>query len=323
MEPKKLHMFYETEILPSSPFHFDGTFHKPSHFPSPDRHYEKGVYWQTIRLENTAFGVKFVDQGSISEPKILLEIYSEEKQTAEKYDKLLKEIGFRFDLQSDLSEFIKLCENDSVLKPAVKRWMGMRVSAGESLYEFLVITTVLQNATVKRSSQMFENLFKLYGSQVAFDERNLYVFWEPETLAQADEQVLRDLKMGYRAKTFIRQAQKIVNEKISEYQLRTLDNDKLKENLLPFYGIGPASVWYLMFEVFKRYDALDYISPWEQKIYSRLLFEEENVDTKIILENVKARWGNWRMLAVHYLFEDLFWQRKNQSIPWLEELIRL
>jgi len=29
------------------------------------------------------------------------------------------------------------------------------------------------------------------------------------------------------------------------------------------------------------------------------------------------------MLAAHYLFEDLFWQRKTQKIPWLEDLIRL
>ena len=29
------------------------------------------------------------------------------------------------------------------------------------------------------------------------------------------------------------------------------------------------------------------------------------------------------MLAVHYIWEDLFWQRRNTSIPWLEKLIRL
>lgn len=29
------------------------------------------------------------------------------------------------------------------------------------------------------------------------------------------------------------------------------------------------------------------------------------------------------MLAVHYLFEDLFWQRKRHQIGWLDELIRM
>lgn len=60
-----------------------------------------------------------------------------------------------------------------------------------------------------------------------------------------------------------------------------------------------------------------------KKIYSRLLFDQELVDAKLILQGVDRRWGKWKMLAAHYLFEDLFWQRKNQPIPWLEELIRL
>jgi hypothetical protein len=29
------------------------------------------------------------------------------------------------------------------------------------------------------------------------------------------------------------------------------------------------------------------------------------------------------MLAAHYLFEDLFWRRRNEPAEWLEELIRL
>jgi hypothetical protein len=47
------------------------------------------------------------------------------------------------------------------------------------------------------------------------------------------------------------------------------------------------------------------------------------VDAKQILAYAAQRWGKWKMLAVHDLFEDLFWQRKNQSIPGLEDLIRL
>jgi hypothetical protein len=29
------------------------------------------------------------------------------------------------------------------------------------------------------------------------------------------------------------------------------------------------------------------------------------------------------MIPAHILFEDLFWQRRNQPVPWLEELICL
>ena len=65
------------------------------------------------------------------------------------------------------------------------------------------------------------------------------------------------------------------------------------------------------------------VSPWEQKIYSRLLFDEELVEAGVILGEVERRWGRWKMLAAHLVFEDLFWQRRSQPVPWLEELIRL
>ena len=36
-----------------------------------------------------------------------------------------------------------------------------------------------------------------------------------------------------------------------------------------------------------------------------------------------ARFGEYEMLAVHYIWEDLFWRRKHEPVEWLEKLIRL
>ncbi len=79
----------------------------------------------------------------------------------------------------------------------------------------------------------------------------------------------------------------------------------------------------MLFDVFPRYDALDHIPPWEQKIYSRLMFGQELVPAERILEEAERRWGHWKMLAAHYLFEDLFWRHEARPIPWLEALIGL
>ena len=43
------------------------------------------------------------------------------------------------------------------------RWRGVHPSTYSSLYEYLVISTLLQNATVRRTVQMAENLFGQYG----------------------------------------------------------------------------------------------------------------------------------------------------------------
>ncbi|HEU0294594.1 MAG TPA: hypothetical protein VFR47_17775, partial [Anaerolineales bacterium] len=84
-------------------------------------------------------------------------------------------------------------------------------------------------------------------------------------------------------------------------------------------------VWYLLFDVFHHWDFFNHISPWEQKIYSKLFFDqdpEHPVEIRKILEHFE-RFGRYKQLAVHYVWEDLWWQRKNGQTPWLEKLIRI
>jgi len=202
------------------------------------------------------------------------------------------------------------------------RWRGTRTMGGP-LYESLVIYVVLQNATVRRSVQMLDNLFRAYGDLLHFDDQALYGFWSPQALDAAPEEDLRALKVGYRAKSLKKISSQFARGECDDSALRRLPNDELKRALLQIYGVGPATVWYLMFEVFHRNDAFDHISPWEQKIYSRLLFDQELVPAEQVLAEVERRWGRWKTLAAHYLFEDLFWRRANAPLPWLEDLIRL
>jgi 3-methyladenine DNA glycosylase/8-oxoguanine DNA glycosylase len=226
-------------------------------------------------------------------------------------------------LDADLAAFESKWGADPLLALALERWRGMRVSAGGSLYEMLVIYVLLQNATVRRTVQMMQALFERFGTLLRFDGHELYAFWPPEALAAVSEGDLRVLKVGYRARFLHRLSRDFASGAVDEAALRGLDKEEARRALLKLYGIGPASVGYLLFEVLHHYDALDYVSPWEQRIYSRLFFDEEVVPAERILGEAKRRWGPWRMLAAHHLFEDLFWRRKNEPIEWLEKLIRL
>ncbi len=321
--PLPLNVRFELILRPRPPFHFAGTFCKPSYFPTSDILYEDGVYRQSLRFNKRVVGLRLEPGGSGGYPEVLLCIFSAEPLDEAEAQSIAAEVRFRFDLEADLSPFLERFHQDEVLAPALARWWGMRPSSNASLYEYLVLSTVLQNATVRRTVQMHENLLGAYGSQVAFDGRVFSAYWPPAALAAASEADLRALKVGYRAKTLKRHAEMFAAGELDEKELRVRSSPDLKQRLLAIYGIGPASVWYLMFGVFKRYDAFEHISPWEQKIFSRLLFDRELVDAKEILAYVDRRWGEWKMLAAHYLFEDLFWRQKNENIPWLEELIRL
>jgi len=309
-------------LKPKAPYNFNSNFHKPSHFPSSDNIWEEDKYWITMLWQREKLGLKFSNKGTIDDPKINVEIYSKKSLSKEFTEELIKEIRWRFNFDSDISEFISKYKNDKSMGILIKKWKGTKPIAANSLYETLIIYIVLQNATVRRSVQMLENLFERFGAKVKFDNKILSIFWEPSAMATSSEEELRTLKLGYRAKFFFRIAKQFANKEIDEFSLRKMSKEEVKKEMLELYGIGPASVEYLLFEDFYFCGALQTIPPWEQKIISRLLFNKELVPTKQIF-NFFSKFKGYEKLAFHYVWEDVFWRRKHEHIEWLEKEIRL
>jgi 3-methyladenine DNA glycosylase/8-oxoguanine DNA glycosylase len=310
-------------LKPKSPYNFDANFHKPSHFPSSDNIWEKGKHWITIAWKNKKLGLKLENLGTIQKPKIKVSVYSQKILSKDFVNGLIPELRWRFNFDQDISEFCKKFKNDKILRPVIRKWKGMKPIAANSLYETLIIYVVLQNATVRRSVQMLENLFNKFGKKVKYDGKILSTFWKPKEILKATEKELRDLKVGYRAKFFLKISEQFAKKEIDEFSLRKKPKEEIKKEMLKLYGIGPASVEYLLFEDFYFLDALETIPPWEQKIMSRLIFNKKLVPAKRILDFFKKRYKGYEKLAFHYIWEDLFWQRKHKRIEWLEKEIRL
>jgi 3-methyladenine DNA glycosylase/8-oxoguanine DNA glycosylase len=325
-DPMVLEARRTLDLVPKAPFNFDATMHKPDHFPSADNEWEPGMRWQTMLWQRTPLGLKLENQGTVDRPRISLSIWSREELGQDFLDGLTDEINHRCNLQLDLTEFNRRFGDDPQLGPVIDKWRGMRPASYSSLYEYLIIAIVLQNATVRRSVNMMQALFEHYGTLLAYDDRELYCFWEPQVIDRATEQELRQLKVGYRAKSIKRVTKAFVSNEIDEFELRNKSREEQREALLRLYGIGPASVGYILGDVFHHLDEFDHISPWEQKIYSRLFFDtdpDEPVSVDRLLALFNQRFSGYRMLAVHYFWEDLFWRRKCEKIGWLEKLIRL
>jgi 3-methyladenine DNA glycosylase/8-oxoguanine DNA glycosylase len=313
-------------LHPSTPFHFDSSLHKPDHFPSTDNHWQPGVRWQTMLWQSVPLGLKFEQAGKLGEPAVRLNVWSEQPIDDEFVQSLTQEIDWRLNFSLNLAEFYRCFETDPQLGPVMNRWRGMRPMNAGSLYEYLIIAIVLQNATVRRSVNMLQALFEAFGTSLEYDGQKLSCFWPPEALRDVPEERLRALKIGYRAKSILRVSQAFYEGQIDEFTLRSASLEEQREALLALYGIGPASVGYILFDVFHRWDDFRHISPWEQKIYSKIFFErtpENPVPVAELLALFDQRFSPWRMLAVHYLWEDLWWCRVNEPVEWLEQLIRL
>ncbi len=312
------------ELKAVPPFNFDCTVYVPHYFPTPDFKWKPRVMWQTLNLNGKLFGLKMEDEGTIDDPKIKLTIYSKCKASQEKIQEIVKELEWKYGLREDICGFIKEFEHDKFLEPTFKRLRGMRNNCANSLYELLIISIVLQNATVRRTVQMMNNLFNSYGTKLKFDNKELSTYWNPEDLSKVSEDELRLLKVGYRAKMIKRVSEAFANREIDELKLRQMSNGDAREELMRLYGVGPATAGIILSGYLRRYDIFDLKGKfWEQKILSRVMFKKKLVPNEEIAEEFDSRYGKWKGLAFHYIFTDLFWRHREKPIPWLKREIRL
>ena len=249
-------------------------------------------------------GIKFINQGTVSNPLIEIKLYAKNKLPDEFINSLIEEIKYLYNLNLDLRGFYKKFKDDKVLGPVIKKWKGMRPGHPSSLYEYLIIGIVLQNASVRRSVQMFQTLLENYGKLLEFNRKKLWCFWNPGGLKNVSEDDLRKLKVGYRAKSIKKIDEQFEKGLIDEMELRKKDRETQMEELLKLYGVGPATIWYILFDVFHQWDFFNHISPWEQKIYSKGFFNkdpENPVPVKKLLKHFE-RFGEYKQLAVHYIW---------------------
>jgi len=143
-------------------------------------------------------------------------------------------------------------------------------------------------------------------------------------LDSVSEEDLRVLKVGYRAKMIKRMSEAFARGDIDELRLRRMNTEDARKELMKLYGVGPATAENLLGGYLRRYDTFDLKGKlWEQKILSRILFKKKLVPANGITRMFNKTYGNWRGLAFHYIFTDLFWRHREKSISWLEKEIRL
>ena len=257
----KLKLQKTFEIKPTKPFAFDPTFHKPDHFTSGDNFWEPGIRWQTWNWQGKCLGIKFSNKGTTANPVVEIKIFAKEKLPEIFLNSLIEEIKYLYNLNLDLTDFYKTFSKDKILGTIFKKWRGMRPGHPSCLYEYLIIGIVLQNASVRRSVQMFKALLENYGTLLEFDGKKLWCFWKPGKLQKVSEDKLRALKVGYRAKSIKKIDECFSRGLINEKELRSKDREMQMSELLKLYGVGPATVWYLLFDVFHHWDFFNHISP--------------------------------------------------------------
>lgn len=206
-----------------------------------------------------------------------------------------------FGVDDDLTDFYSIAKGDSILKYAVEDLYGLRIKTIPTLFEGIALSFCLQWTSFQRGLNMINCLVKRFGEQL----ENYYAFPTPEALANVGLEELKECKLGFRAERIKWMAERVVKGLELE-KLKSLPDDRLKEELLNIKWVGEWTAEALLLWRFKRYDAFS-IDVWSSKIFQVFYPKLKGKTSDEIKKFADDKWGKYKGLVFYYLMCD----RKN------------
>lgn len=128
---------------------------------------------------------------------------------------------------------------DEFLKEAATWGSGIRILRQEP-FEMLISFIISQNKNIPSIKACIERICQGYGKKLIDDKtgKTYYTFPTAEKLANAKQDDLRALKLGYRDEYIIGAARRVLNGEIDFDYLKTCSHEEAVETLKKIRGIG-------------------------------------------------------------------------------------
>lgn len=193
-----------------------------------------------------------------------------------------------FDLDTDYGKIKeRLAESEPLIRPAAEYGCGIRI-LNQDIFETIISFIISQNNNIPRIRKNIESLCDRYGETIEGADRR--AFPSPEALAEADEEELAAMKLGYRGPYIIAAAKRFLE----------CGSPEGREELLAYLGIGPKVANCIMLFGLRDTEAFP-VDTWVKQIMNDMYGFEMN-DTKGMQRFAAEKFGGLAGYAQQYLF---------------------
>ena len=193
-----------------------------------------------------------------------------------------------FDLDTDYGKIKeRLAESEPLIRPAAEYGCGIRI-LNQDIFETIISFIISQNNNIPRIRKNIESLCDRYGEPIEGADRR--AFPSPEALAEADEEELAAMKLGYRGPYIIAAAKRFLE----------CGSPEGREELLAYLGIGPKVANCIMLFGLRDTEAFP-VDTWVKQIMNDMYGFEMN-DTKGMQRFAAEKFGGLAGYAQQYLF---------------------
>ncbi|MFT4892254.1 MAG: N-glycosylase/DNA lyase [Candidatus Nanohaloarchaea archaeon] len=210
------------------------------------------------------------------------------------------EVEEALDLKTDLETVFSGFPGSSALDKAKSDLWGLRI-INDEFFPCLISYLCSPQMRILRIKQMHNDIAREFGEEVEVDGETLHRFPEPEELAQASEEELRELGVGYRAEYIAESTRMIAEDQYSHGNLEDLDYPDARKHIKQLHGVGDkVADCVLLFS--KGFHEAYPIDTWAQKCIKSHYPDLHHDKYEKTSENVREHFGGKAGYAQEYLF---------------------
>jgi len=220
----------------------------------------------------------------------------------------------------DLKEILKSISKDIVTNQAVKKYYGLRLIRQDP-FQCLISFIVSSNSNIQKIKNTLENICRNFGTSIFFDNKEFFLFPEPNVLANASLQEIKKCGSGYRSEFIINASKMVCSEEINFEYLKNCKYDEAKKILIGIPGVGNKVADCILLFSLDKMNAFP-LDRWMirilEKYYPQFFdFPVKTLTDKkynLLHEKIVKYFGSYAGYAQQFLFKM---ERDNYQKKWL------
>ena len=199
-----------------------------------------------------------------------------------------------------IRQFIMEC--DPRMEAPVRSCCGIRILRQE-FFETLISFIISQNKQIPHIKKIVAAISEKCGKYLGtIDGNDMYSFPGPAELVSAGEEMLRELKTGFRAPYIMDAAKKVCSGEITERKLLELPYEGKLSMLTSVYGVGEkVANCVILFSLNER--SAFPIDVWIKRIMEEVFFDGQDTKKDVIKALAAEKFGEYGGYAQQYLFD--------------------
>ncbi len=257
-------------------------------------------YMQLSNYQGKLILVCVKEIGERSASRLGIELHTKGKITQTMIDFAINRVKRSFSLGDRYGEFEKIAARDSIFRPVLERFYGLRPILIPDPFESLVWAILGQQVSTSVARKFKTTLLHLLNCEHSIAGGHFWASPTPEQVATLSEEKLCAARLGHCKSSYVMEAARAVqSNRINWKHIESLSDDEACSALMQIRGIGRWTAEYVLMRGLGRRDIIPAGDLGLQKIILKS-YGVTKEKPEIAVRRISDQWTGWRSWAAFY-----------------------